>query len=144
MSSQEGGGVHTPFTLPLDPPLITNQQTFLQHKKNPFKPFVLNIQHFFLSLTFRTGAFSSAMRISWILSTKWNQGIIRCYRTSRNKILMIQPGKWRCLQELFITKFKSQFKQGFKGGRNRSWQLTRVVSRRASTVLLRQSKIMAF
>ena len=86
MSSQGGGRVLTPRTLPLDQPLIANQQTFLRHKKPPLKPYLLNIQHFFLLLTSRTGAFSSAMRISWILSTKWNQGIIGCYRTRRNKI----------------------------------------------------------
>ena len=85
MSSEGGGMVLTPCTLPLDLPLIANQQTFLQHKKHPLKPYLLNIQHFFLLLTFRTGAFSSAMRISWILSTKWNQGSIGCYCTSRNK-----------------------------------------------------------
>ena len=76
MSSERGGMVLTPCTLPLDLPLIANQQMFLQHKKHPLKPYLLNIQHFFLLLTFRTGAFSLAMRISWILSTKWNQGII--------------------------------------------------------------------
>ena len=39
------------------------------------------------------------------------------------------------LYTLFITKFNSQFKRGFKkGGRNLSWSLTRVLARRASTV----------
>ena len=143
MSSQEGGGVHTPFTLPLDPPLITNQQTFLQHKKNPFKPFVLNIQHFFLSLTFRTGAFSSAMRISWILSTKWNQGIIGCYHTCRNKI---NDTAWKVtmLTRAFHYKVLSHNSNRVSKVVVTRAGHTRVVARRASTVLLRQSKIMAF
>ena len=37
-----------------------------------------------------------------------------------------------CLQELFITKFKSH--EFCKGGPNNSWSLTRVVAKRASTV----------
>ena len=45
------------------------------------------------------------------------------------------------LRELFTTMFKSQFKHGFtKGGRNKSWSLTKVVARRAETVFYNQYK----
>ena len=56
---------------------------------------------------------------------------------NKRKVQLGNPksGRGR-LQELFITKFKSQFKRGSTnlGDRNWSWSLTRLVARRALTV----------